>query len=121
MSIPWKRSLAESTSVRGEESTNATGDDQCTKHRADVKCTSAPTWRMILCDYRSTGEIMRCSSEFDLCRSSAIMSTEDVPNGTENDFRTRPKVISKRDRKSSPNVPNHLPNGITSDSHRTAP
>jgi len=28
------------------------------------------------------------SSEFDLCRTSALMSTEAVPNETENDLRT---------------------------------
>ena len=28
------------------------------------------------------------SNEFDLCRTSAIMSTEAVPNETENDLRT---------------------------------
>jgi len=31
---------------------------------------------------------MRRSSEFDLCRMSTIMSTEAVPNETENDLRT---------------------------------
>jgi len=31
---------------------------------------------------------MRRSSEFDLCRTPAIMSTEGVPNETENDLRT---------------------------------
>jgi hypothetical protein len=40
---------------------------------------------------------MRRSSEFDLCQTSAIMSTEAVPN-----------------------VGNNLPNGIAKDSHRMA-
>jgi hypothetical protein len=40
------------------------------------------------CDYRSTGEMMRRPSEFDLCRTSAIISAEAVPNKTENDPRT---------------------------------
>jgi len=31
---------------------------------------------------------MRRSSEFDLCRTSANMATEAVPNETENDLRT---------------------------------
>jgi hypothetical protein len=40
------------------------------------------------CDCKSTGVMMRRQSEFDLCRTSAFMSTEAVPNETENDLRT---------------------------------
>jgi len=40
------------------------------------------------CDYKSTRETMRRSSELDLCRTSAVMSAEAVLNETENDLRT---------------------------------
>ena len=72
-----------------EESRRAIGDDRCTEHRADVKCTYKCTdleddqW-----DCKITGEMMGRSSEFDLCRMGAFMSTEAVPNETENDLRT---------------------------------
>jgi hypothetical protein len=72
-----------------EESRRAIGDDKCTEHRADVKCTYKCTdLEDDQCDYTSTGEMMRRSSELDLCRTSAFMSTEAVPNETENDLRT---------------------------------
>ena len=67
-----------------EESRRAIGDDKCTEHAADVKCT-----------YKCTGEMMRRSSEFDLCRTSAFMSTVAVPNETENDLRTYHIVYRK--------------------------
>jgi hypothetical protein len=72
-----------------EESRRAIGDDKCTELTADVKCTYRCTdWEDIKCDYMSTGEMMRRSWELGLCRVSAIMSTEAVPNETENDLRT---------------------------------
>jgi hypothetical protein len=39
-------------------------------------------------DCKSTGEMMGRSSEVDLCRMSAFMSTKAVPNETENHLRT---------------------------------
>jgi len=72
-----------------EESRRAIGEDKCTEHRAGVKCTYKCTdLEDDQCDYTSTGEMMRRSSELDLCRTSAFMSTEAVPNETENDLRT---------------------------------
>jgi len=63
--------------------------DKCTEHRADVKCTYKCTdLEDDQCDCKSTGAIMRRSSSLDLCRMSTIMSTEAVPNETENDLRT---------------------------------
>jgi hypothetical protein len=61
---------------------------KCTEHWADVKCTYKCTdLEDDQCDCKSTGEMMGRSSEFDLCRTSAFMSTEAVPNETENDLR----------------------------------
>jgi len=56
----------------------------------DVKCTYKCTDQQEddQCDCQSTGEKMRRSRELDLCRTSAFMSTEAVPNETENDLRT---------------------------------
>ena len=56
---------------------------------ADGKCTYKCTdLEDDQCDWKSTGEMMRRSSELDLCRRSAFMSTEAVPNETENGLRT---------------------------------
>jgi hypothetical protein len=72
-----------------EESWRVIGDDKCTEHRADVMCTYKCTdLEHDQCDYTSTGEMMRRSSELDLCRTSVIMFTKAVPNETENDRRT---------------------------------
>jgi len=88
-----------------EESRRAIGDDKCTKHRADVKCTYKCTdLEDDQCDYTSTGEMMRRSSELDLCRTSAIMSTEAVPNETENDLRTYQIVYRTASRASHRNA-----------------
>jgi len=66
-----------------EESRRAIGDDKCTEHRADVKCTYKYTdLEDDQCDCMSTGEMMRRPSEFDLCRTSANMATEAIPNET---------------------------------------
>ena len=67
----------------------AIGEDKCTARRVDVKCTYKCTnLEDDQCDWNSTGEMMRRSSEFGLCRTSPIMSTEAVLNDTENDHRT---------------------------------
>jgi len=59
----------------------AIGDDKCTEHRADVKCTYKCTdLEDDQCDSKSTGETMRRSSSLDLYRMSANMATEAVPN-----------------------------------------
>jgi len=64
-------------------------DDMCTEHSADVKCTYKCTdLEDDQCDCKSTREMMRRSSSLGLCRTSAIMSTEAVPNETENDLQT---------------------------------
>ena len=89
----WQREqLEKKRKAYPEESRRAQraiGDDKCTEHRADVKCTYKCTdLEDDQCDCNSTGEMMRWSSEFDLCRTSAIMSTEAGPNETENDLRT---------------------------------
>jgi len=61
--------------------------DKCTKLRADVTCTYMCTnLDDDQCDSKSTGEMMRKSSESDLCRTNAIMSTGAVPNQTGNDI-----------------------------------
>jgi len=71
-----------------EESRCAIGDDKCTEHRADVQCTYKCTdLEDDKSDCKCTGEMIRWSSEFDRCRTSAIMSTDAVPNETENDLR----------------------------------
>jgi hypothetical protein len=65
------------------------GDDKCTEYRADIKCTYKCTnLENEQCDCKSTGEMMRISRECDLCQKIAFMSTEAVPNETENDLRT---------------------------------
>jgi len=86
----WQRArLEQERKAYPEESCRAIGDDKCTEHREDVKCTYKCTdLEDDQCDYTSTGEMMRRSSELDLCGTSAIMSTEAVPNETENDLRT---------------------------------
>ena len=72
-----------------EESRQAIGDDKCTEHRADIKCTYRCTdLEDDQCNCQSTGEMMRRSSVLDLCRTSANVATEAVPNETENDLRT---------------------------------
>jgi len=72
--------------------------DKCTEHRPDVRCTYKCTdLEYDQCDCKSTREMMRKSTEFYLCRTSAIMSTEAVPNN-----------------------PNSLPNDIARDRHRMA-
>jgi hypothetical protein len=54
---------------------------------------------------------MKRPSEFDVCRTSAIMSTEAVPNETENDLRTASRAtVTERHRK------RQSPNGIMRDS-----
>jgi len=102
-----------------EESQRAIGDDECTEHRADVKCNYKCTDEEDdQCDCKSTGEMMRRSSEFDLCRTSAFMYTEAVPNETENDLLTyqivyrtaSPVTVTERHRE------RHSPNGIMRDS-----
>jgi hypothetical protein len=82
----------------------AIGDDKCTEHRADVKCTYKCTDQQEddQCKCKSTGEMMRRSAELDLCRRSANVATEAVSNETENGLRTYQIVYR---------------NGITRDSH----
>jgi len=71
-----------------EESRRAIGDDKCTEHRVDVKCTYKCTnLEDDQCTYTSTGEMMRRSSDPDICRTSAFMFTKAVPNETEIDLR----------------------------------
>ena len=86
-----------------EESRRAIGD-KCTEHRADVKCTYKCTdLEDDQCNCRGTREMMRRPSEFDLCRTSAIMSTEAVPNETENEHRTNQTVTERHRKRQSPN------------------
>jgi len=103
----WQRAnLEKERKAYLEKSRRAIGDDKCTEHRADVKCTYKCTdLEDDQCDCKSTGEMMRKWSSLDLCRTSAIMSTEAVPNETENDLWTYQIVYH---------------NGNARDSHRMA-
>ena len=97
--------------------------DKCTEHRADFKFTYKCTdleddqW-----NWKSTGEMTRISSEFDLRRTSAIMSTKAVPNETENDLWTYQIVyrMASRATVTEWHRKRQSPNGIARDSHRMA-
>jgi hypothetical protein len=52
--------------------------------KSTYKCTDLQDDQ---CDSMSSEETMRLSNSLDLCQTSAIMSTEEVPNKTKIDLR----------------------------------
>jgi len=86
----WQWHLKKERKPYAEETRHPViGDDKCTEHGADVKCTYKCTnLQDDQCECNSTGEMIRRSSEFDLCRTSACMSTKTVPNETEHNLQT---------------------------------
>jgi hypothetical protein len=80
---------------RGKPASATSNWRKCTERRADVKFTYKLTdLEDDQCYCKSTREMMRKSSDLDLCQTSAIISTEAVPNGTENNDRTY-QIVSR--------------------------
>jgi len=83
----WRRSGKHTRRKSGEHAQQL--EMICAPSTVDVKCTYKCTnFEDDQRDCHSTGELMGRSSVIDLCRTSAMMSTEAVPNENKHDLGT---------------------------------